>query len=158
MEIHFWISSSTMLSVFLVCGHCTTHTMALQMPMMNPFPRNKSIIVLDNCSIHKTNALREILEGNRHRLLFLPPYSLDFNPIEESVSCGMSQHRYSSVSCSCKPSVKAWIRRHWLRVQEAESIDSVAIVNETPAIATVHTTEKPATAALGIGVPSLTRT
>jgi hypothetical protein len=100
---------------------CTFSTYApLQMPRMNPYPRDKSIIVLDNCSIHKTNALQEILEGNRHRLLFLPPYSPDFNPIEESFSCGTSQCPYYGVSCSCKPSVKAWIRRHWLRVREAE--------------------------------------
>lgn len=55
---------------------------------MNAFPRDKSVLVLDNCAIHKTNALREILEGNRHQLVFLPPYSPDFNPIEESFSSG----------------------------------------------------------------------
>ncbi|KAJ4492104.1 hypothetical protein C8J55DRAFT_540620 [Lentinula edodes] len=30
------------------------------LPKMNPFPRDRSIIILDNCAIHKTHALREI--------------------------------------------------------------------------------------------------
>jgi len=59
------------------------------MPRMKPFPLDKSVLVLDNCAIHKTKALREILEGNRHHLVFLPPYSPDFNPIEESFSAGL---------------------------------------------------------------------
>jgi transposase len=55
---------------------------------MNPYPQDKSILLLDNCTIHKTNALREIIEGYGCVLIFLPPYSPDFNPIEESFSCG----------------------------------------------------------------------
>ena len=57
---------------------------------MNPYPQDKSILILDNCAIHKTCALREVVEGFGCVLLFLPPYSLDFNPIEESFSCGTS--------------------------------------------------------------------
>ena len=57
---------------------------------MNPYPQDKSILILDNCAIHKTRVLREIVEGFGCVLLFLPPYSPDFNPIEESFSCGMS--------------------------------------------------------------------
>ena len=61
-----------------------------QLPKMNPYPQDKSILILDNCAIHKTRVLREIVEGFGCVLLFLPPYSPDFNPIEESFSCGMS--------------------------------------------------------------------
>lgn len=59
-----------------------------QLPKMNRYPRDKSILVLDNCAIHKSRALREIVEAYGCVLLFLPPYSPDFNPIEESFSCG----------------------------------------------------------------------
>ncbi len=61
---------------------------------MNPYPQDKSILILDNCAIHKMHALREIVEGSGHVLLFLPPYSSDFNLIEESFSCGTSQKLY----------------------------------------------------------------
>ncbi len=57
---------------------------------MNPYPQDKSILILDNCAIHKTKALQEIVEGFGCVIIFLPPYSPDFNPIEESFSCGTS--------------------------------------------------------------------
>ncbi|KAK0219468.1 hypothetical protein EDD85DRAFT_737911, partial [Armillaria nabsnona] len=31
-------------------------------PQTNPFPGERSVIIMDNCAIHKTQALREILE------------------------------------------------------------------------------------------------
>jgi transposase len=57
---------------------------------MNPYPQNNSILVLDNCAIHKSAVLREVVEANGQLLIFLPPYSPDFNPIEESFSAGKS--------------------------------------------------------------------
>ena len=48
---------------------------------------------MDNCAIHKSAALREVVEGVGCRLSFLPPYSPDLNPIEESFSsCKSSLH------------------------------------------------------------------
>src|SRR5258708_18288295 len=56
------------------------------------FPSRQSILILDNCVIHKMRALQEIVEGFGCVLLFLPPYSPDFNPIKESFSCSDVQH------------------------------------------------------------------
>lgn len=39
-------------------------------------------IVLDNLSVHKNAAAREAVEAAECRLVFLPAYSPDFNPIE----------------------------------------------------------------------------
>jgi transposase len=44
------------------------------------------IIVMANLSVHKSKRVRELIEGARASLLFLPPYSPDFNPIEETTS------------------------------------------------------------------------
>jgi len=44
---------------------------------------------MDNCATHKIDALWEVIEAAGRRLVFLPPYSPDFSPIEESFSCGM---------------------------------------------------------------------
>ncbi len=41
-----------------------------------------SVLVLDNARIHQSQSLRESVEEAGHRLLFLPPYSPEFNPIE----------------------------------------------------------------------------
>ena len=39
-------------------------------------------IVLDNASFHKSSRTRELIEKAGCTLLYLPPYSPDFNPIE----------------------------------------------------------------------------
>ena len=41
------------------------------------------IVVLDNLSAHKGPGIREAIEGAGAKLLYLPPYSPDFNPIEQ---------------------------------------------------------------------------
>jgi transposase len=40
------------------------------------------VVVLDNLSSHKSARTRELIEAAGARLLFLPPYSPDLNPIE----------------------------------------------------------------------------
>jgi transposase len=40
-------------------------------------------IIMDNASFHRKKKLRKLARG-KVRLLFLPPYSPDFNPIEHS--------------------------------------------------------------------------
>ncbi|MFK4064147.1 IS630 family transposase, partial [Brucella anthropi] len=44
------------------------------------------IVILDNLSSHKRPAAREIIEAVGAKLMFLPPYSPDFNPIEKAFS------------------------------------------------------------------------
>ena len=86
---------------------------------MNPYPQDRSIIVLDNCAIHKTHALREIVKGHGCLLMFLPPYSPDLNPIEESFSCGTYYYLFIThfVPLTIYLSVKAWIRHNWVHIQ-----------------------------------------
>jgi transposase len=42
------------------------------------------IVVMDNLSSHKASAIRQTIEAAGATLLFLPPYSPDFNPIENA--------------------------------------------------------------------------
>jgi len=51
--------------------------------VMVPSLRAGDIVVMDNLSSHKSNAVREAIEGAGARLLYLPPYSPDLNPIEK---------------------------------------------------------------------------
>ena len=44
------------------------------------------IVVLDNLPAHKPVAIREAIEAAGATMLFLPPYSPDFNPIEMAFS------------------------------------------------------------------------
>jgi transposase len=47
-----------------------------------PTLRPGDTVVLDNLPCHKAAAVREAIEGAGCRLLYLPPYSPDLNPIE----------------------------------------------------------------------------
>jgi transposase len=44
------------------------------------------VVVMDNLSAHKGERVRELIEGKGCELLYLPPYSPDFNPIEQAFS------------------------------------------------------------------------
>jgi transposase len=44
------------------------------------------IVVMDNLSVHKSARAKELIEGAGAEVLFLPPYSPDFSPIEEAFS------------------------------------------------------------------------
>ena len=41
-----------------------------------------AVVVMDNLGAHKVRGVRELIEAAGARLLYLPPYSADFNPIE----------------------------------------------------------------------------
>ncbi len=40
------------------------------------------VVIMDNLSSHKRQSIRELIESAGARLVFLPPYSPDLNPIE----------------------------------------------------------------------------
>jgi transposase len=54
--------------------------------VLAPTLRPGLVVVMDNLSAHKGSRVREIVEGRGCELLYLPPYSPDFNPIEEAFS------------------------------------------------------------------------
>jgi transposase len=39
-------------------------------------------VIMDNLATHKIRGVRETIQAKGARLLYLPPYSPDFNPIE----------------------------------------------------------------------------
>ena len=51
--------------------------------MLIPTLKAGDIVVLDNLSSHKGDAVRAAIRAVGARLVFLPPYSPDLNPIEQ---------------------------------------------------------------------------
>ena len=47
-----------------------------------PDLRPGDVVIMDNLSSHKRQRIRELIEDADARLVFLPPYSPDLNPIE----------------------------------------------------------------------------
>jgi transposase len=41
------------------------------------------VVVMDNLPAHRVSGIKTAIEGARAKLLYLPPYSPDFNPIEQ---------------------------------------------------------------------------
>ncbi len=54
--------------------------------VLAPTLRPGDVVILDNLPAHKGAAARQAVEATGARLLFLPPYSPDFNPIENAFS------------------------------------------------------------------------
>ena len=50
--------------------------------VLSPALREGDIVVIDNLSSHHVQGVREAIEARGARLLYLPPYSPDLNPIE----------------------------------------------------------------------------
>jgi transposase len=51
-----------------------------------PALKEGAVVVMDNLSVHKSEWVRELIEGANAQLIYLPPYSPDFDPIEEAFS------------------------------------------------------------------------
>jgi transposase len=51
-----------------------------------PTLKSGQVVVMDNLSAHKGEKVRELIEGKGCELIYLPPYSPDFNPIEQAFS------------------------------------------------------------------------
>ncbi|OQD86930.1 hypothetical protein PENSOL_c082G07324 [Penicillium solitum] len=60
------------------------------------YPEPKSVIIMDNASFHHTERIEQMCLDKGVKLVYLPPYSPDLNPIEEFFA-----------------ELKAFIRRHW---------------------------------------------
>ncbi len=74
------------------------------------------IVVMDNLSAHKGARVRQLIEERGCQLLFLPAYSPDFSPIEETFS-----------------KIKAYLRRVGARTREAlEEAIAQALETVTP--------------------------
>lgn len=54
--------------------------------VLAPELRSGDVVIMDNLPAHKISPVREAIEKAGARLLFLPPYSPDFNPIEMAFS------------------------------------------------------------------------
>jgi transposase len=52
--------------------------------VLSPMLCAGQVVVMDNLTAHKGDRVKELIEERGCELLYLPPYSPDFNPIEEA--------------------------------------------------------------------------
>ena len=70
--------------------------------MLGPTLVPGDVVVLNNLPAHKVAGLAEIVEARGARLLYFPPYSPNFNPIERAFS-----------------KLKTWLRTAQARTRDA---------------------------------------
>src|SRR2546423_10805483 len=51
--------------------------------VLGPRLRKGDVVVLDNLNVHKASQVERVAEGRGAQVLWLPPYSPDFSPIEQ---------------------------------------------------------------------------
>ena len=82
-------------------------------PNMQPFDgsNTKSIVIMDNCFIHRVEPVKELLQDAGILIFLPPPYSPDYNPIEKTFS-----------------SIKYYLKDHDEMLQTLQAPDVMTIV------------------------------
>lgn len=66
------------------------------LPLCGRWPEPKSVLIMDNASFHYIERIKQMCYEAGVKLVYLPPYSPDLNPIKEFFA-----------------ELKAFIRRNW---------------------------------------------
>lgn len=68
---------------FMFQGHCNTPVFEWYVEqVLAPTLEIGMVVVIDNASFHKSTRIKNLIEAVGAKLIYLPPYSPDLNPIE----------------------------------------------------------------------------
>jgi transposase len=81
------------------------------LPHCGRWPQPHSVLVMDNASFHYTERIKQLCTNAGVKLVYLPPYSPDLNPIEEFFA-----------------ELKKFIKRNWSIYEESEEQDFAAFL------------------------------
>jgi transposase len=84
--------------------------LAFVQEVLVPQLRPGHVVVLDNLTAHKVAGVREAIEAVGARLIYLPPYSPDFSPIEEC---------WSKIKAILRAKAARTLERLWQAIAEA---------------------------------------
>jgi putative transposase len=70
--------------------------------------RQHSTLILDNAPFHRKDDIFRIAEQAGHKVLFLPPYSPDFNRIEQDFAIIKKRRIYSPLNTTLDDIVKSY--------------------------------------------------
>jgi transposase len=71
-----------------------------------PYPAQNSVLIMDNASFHHGERVEQMCREAGVKLLYLPPYSPDLNPIEEFFA-----------------ELKAFIKKQWHEFESSPQLD-----------------------------------
>lgn len=77
------LNKNLLFAPFLFEGYSSQATYEVYVEqVLAPALRPGMVVVIDNASFHKSKKIVDLIEAVNCKILFLPPYSPDFNPIE----------------------------------------------------------------------------
>ena len=78
------LADKVLFSPFMFRGHCNTQVFECYIEnIVLPNLKLDQVLIIDNASFHKSKKIQDLVQKAGCRLLFLPPYSPDLNPIEK---------------------------------------------------------------------------
>lgn len=86
--------------------------------VLGPRLQPGQVVIMDNLAAHKVAGVRSLIEARGAQLLYLPPYSPDFNPIEQA---------WSKIKEFLRAAKARWLET--LEVAIAEAIAAVTTQN-----------------------------
>jgi transposase len=89
--------------------------------VLGPRLQPGQVVILDNLGAHKVAGVRELVEARGARLVYLPPYSPDFNPIEQAWSKIKQQLRTA--------------KARLLDILEQEAAEAISLISTENAVA-----------------------
>ena len=108
------LNQGKLIAPFHFQGYCNTEVILTWVEnILTPVLSAGQIVIWDNASFHQSPKIRALIESAGCKLLFLPPYSPDLNPIEH-----------------CWAALKAWIRK--MRLPGMTLEEALALVFQTP--------------------------
>jgi transposase len=100
--------------------------------ILAPSLKSGDIVVLDNLSAHKVPGVREAIVAAGATLLYLPPYSPDFNPIEQL---------FAKLKALLRKAAERSVHALWHRIAsllDAFTPEECATPTRTPALSPFH--------------------
>ena len=67
-----------------------------------------STLIMDNACFHKKETIRNIARKEGHDVLFLPPYSPDFNPIEKVFAVLKKRRQVAPIDTTIDQIIKSY--------------------------------------------------
>jgi transposase len=100
------VVAAMMVEGFVDCAAFLAFVQEVLVPQLQP----GQVVVLDHLKAHKAAGVREAIEAVGARLLYLPPYSPDFSPIEEC---------WSTIKAVLRTQAARTLERLWQAITEA---------------------------------------
>jgi len=95
-------------------------TIEVVLPQCSPFPGPRSVLIMDNCQTHHSERLADACLAAGVRLVYLPAYSPQYNPIELTfhlLKQWMRRHRDLAPEFGCENYKELW-KEHLIEASE----------------------------------------